>query len=156
MILPGTGRGTAEGGGGGARQLLRPEVAAARKLRREMSLPEVLLWERLRGGRTGMKFRRQHPIGPYVADFYCAAAKLAIEIDGEVHDRSGQIEHDGKRDAFIEENGYQVLRVSAADVMNATDAVVSMIVARVTEVVGAEAPLHRFAVPLPASGEDVR
>lgn len=154
MILPETGRGTAKGGGGGGRQLLRPEVVTARKLRRAMSLPEVLLWEQLRGGKVGAKFRRQHPLGPYVADFYCASARLAIEIDGEAHDRAGQAERDQGRDAFLEENGYQVLRVSAADVMKAPQMVVSGIVARLQELSRVVAPLHRFAVPLPASGED--
>jgi very-short-patch-repair endonuclease len=119
-----------------------------------MSLPEVLLWERLRGGKTGAKFRRQHPIGPYVADFYCAAAKLTVEIDGEAHDRGGRIERDRERDAFLKENGYQVLRIAAADVMKAPDAAVAMIVTRIAEVARAAAPLHRYAVPLPASGED--
>ena len=132
--------------------MLRPEVATARKLPRTMSLPEVLLWEHLRGGKAGVKFRRQHPIGPYVADFYCPAAKLAIEIDGEAHDRSGRIEMDPKRDAFLNENGYQVLRVSAVEVMKSPDAVASMIAV----VALAAAPLHRSAVPLPASGEDLR
>ena len=151
MILPGTGRGTGEAGGGGGRQLLWPEVAAARKLRRSMSLPEVILWKYLRGGRagSGVRFRRQHPVGPYIADFYCPAAKLVVEIDGEAHDRGDGPEHDQKRDAFLNENGYQVLRVSAAEVMNAPNEVAAAIVARVT------APLHRFAVPLPACGEDL-
>nr|WP_238147294.1 endonuclease domain-containing protein [Rhizorhabdus dicambivorans] len=117
-----------------------------------MSLPEVMLWECLRGGRAGAgaKFRRQHPIGPYIVDFYCSAAKSVIEVDGEAHDRGGKPEHDRQRDAFLKENGYQVLRVSAAEVMKAPDEVASAIVARVA------APLHRYAVPLPASGEDVR
>lgn len=147
MILPGTGTGTSEAGGGRARQLLRPEVAAARKLRRTMSLPEVLLWERLRGGKAGAKLRRQHPIGPYVADFYCSAIKLVIEVDGEAHDRRARNDQDQRRAAFLEENGYQVLRASAADVVKAPDAAVSMIVVRLAEVA-------RAAAPLPASGED--
>jgi hypothetical protein len=63
----------------------------ARKLRRDMSLPEVILWEHLRrGGLSGMHFRRQHPAGPYVLDFYCAASRLAIEVDGAAHDLPGQ------------------------------------------------------------------
>ncbi|MFC6625009.1 endonuclease domain-containing protein [Sphingomonas yabuuchiae] len=70
MILPGTGRGTGEAGGGGVRQMPRPEVALARKLRRTMTLLEVMLWQHLRGSPDGMRFRRQHPIGCYVADFF--------------------------------------------------------------------------------------
>jgi very-short-patch-repair endonuclease len=55
----------------------------AKRLRRDLSLPEVLLWECLRGGRLqGLRFRRQHPVGPYVLDFYHAQGKLAVEVDG--------------------------------------------------------------------------
>ena len=61
-------------------------VKLARKLRSEMSLPEVLLWRELRLRPGGYKFRRQHPAGPYVLDFYCAALGLAIEVDGMAHD----------------------------------------------------------------------
>ncbi|KKC24420.1 hypothetical protein WP12_19440 [Sphingomonas sp. SRS2] len=121
-----------------------------------MSLPEVMLWQQLRGGKAGAKFRRQHPLGSYIADFYCAAARLAIEIDGEAHDRAGQVERDQGRDAFLKENGYQVLRVSAADVMKAPEMVLAGIVARLEELVRVGGALHRSAVPLPASGEDFR
>jgi very-short-patch-repair endonuclease len=55
----------------------------ARELRRQMSLPEIVLWQALRKARLGgLRFRRQHPIGPYIVDFYCPAARLAIEVDG--------------------------------------------------------------------------
>src|SRR5687768_5663341 len=88
MILPETGRGTAaEGRGGGDGSLRKPEVYAARKLRRSMSLPEVLLRQELRGARIGTRVRRQHPLGAYVVDFYLAAARLVIEVDGERHNR---------------------------------------------------------------------
>ncbi|MDZ4308027.1 endonuclease domain-containing protein, partial [Allopontixanthobacter sp.] len=60
-------------------------VKRARKLRSEMSLPEVLLWREMRKRPTGLKFRRQHPAGIYILDFFCAKAKLAIEIDGFAH-----------------------------------------------------------------------
>ena len=136
------------------RQSPRPEVAAARKLRRTMSLPEVLLWGLLRGGKTGLRFRRQHPIGPYIADFYCPAARLVIEVDGQAHDRALQADHDRRRNAFMEENGYTVLRISAGDAMKAPEEVISLIRSRMVEVSQAADPLHRCAVPLPASGED--
>jgi very-short-patch-repair endonuclease len=61
-------------------------VAKARKLRREMSLPEVLLWRVLRARPQGIKFRRQHASGPYILDFYCSDARLAVEIDGHAHE----------------------------------------------------------------------
>jgi len=58
----------------------------ARQLRQQMSLPETLLWNLLRKAPDGVIFRRQHPVGPYVVDFYCAKAKVCFEIDGIVHD----------------------------------------------------------------------
>ena len=60
-------------------------VAKARALRRVMSPPEARLWQVLRTRPEGLKFRRQHPVGPFVLDFYCADARLGIEVDGEVH-----------------------------------------------------------------------
>jgi H+-translocating NAD(P) transhydrogenase subunit alpha len=97
--------------------MLRPEVSTARKLRREMSLPEVLLWRALRGEKTGIKFRRQHPVGPYVVDFYCRATSLIVELDGEAHERGDRPQRDVLRDRFLKENGYRVTRVNAAEVL---------------------------------------
>jgi very-short-patch-repair endonuclease len=73
----------------------------ARKLRREMNLPEVLLWDSLRKhGTAGLRFRRQHPPGCYILGFYCPAARLAVEVDGAHHDDSGQIlPHNGEEQA---------------------------------------------------------
>ncbi|HLY47429.1 MAG TPA: endonuclease domain-containing protein [Stellaceae bacterium] len=90
----------------------------ARELRRAMSLPEVVLWQLLRKGRlTRLRFRRQHPIGPYILDFYCPSARLAIEVDGFAHDTAMQVRHDERRDAFLAEHGITVLRVTASDVL---------------------------------------
>ena len=58
-------------------------VRRARNLRRAMTLPEILLWQALRKGSDGLKFRRQHPTGPFILDFFCGDGRLAIEIDGE-------------------------------------------------------------------------
>jgi very-short-patch-repair endonuclease len=94
----------------------------ARELRRALSPPEVLLWVRLRAVRGGgPSFRRQHPIGPYIADFYCAAAKLVVEIDGAGHAEEGQIAHDERRDAYMAAQGYRILRVPAGEVMGDPD-----------------------------------
>ena len=137
----------AQRGGGGVPQMRRPETETARKLRREMSLPEVLLWQRLRGGQAGAKFRRQHTIGPYIADFYCAAARLVVEVDGEIH--AGRTAKDGDRDRFLQENGYEVLRVNAADVLKNIDAAAEAIASL------AARPLHHPADgPPPRAGED--
>ncbi|WP_420142483.1 endonuclease domain-containing protein [Sphingomonas sp.] len=121
----------------------------ARKLRKDMSLPEVLLWQRLRGAQAGAKFRRQHPIGPYVVDFYCGAARLVVEVDGATHDHRQTA--DRFRDAFLRENGFEIMRVSAAEVLSDAD--------RVADSIGAAAanPLHRPADgPPPRAGEDAR
>src|SRR5689334_16373959 len=72
-------------GGAMPRKKLGRDVVKARELRRHMSLPETLLWRLLRRAPNGVAFRRQHPIGPYVLDFYCPSAKLAIEVDGAAH-----------------------------------------------------------------------
>src|SRR3546814_8709223 len=77
--------------GGGAPSVItgpRDTLKRARKLRSEMSLPERMLWRLLRGRPDGFKFRRQHPAGIYILDFYCPAVRLAIEVDGRTQDRT--------------------------------------------------------------------
>jgi very-short-patch-repair endonuclease len=74
----------------------------AKALRRTMSLPEVLLWKAIRVGAVErLRFRRQHPIGPYVLDFYCEAAKLAVEVDGASHGAGDRPARDARRDAWL-------------------------------------------------------
>jgi very-short-patch-repair endonuclease len=99
----------------------------ARQQRRNMSPAEVRLWNRLRRSPCG-GFRRQHPVGPYSADFYCPAAKLVIEVDGMIHDFADQAEHDEKRNAYIRELGLQIVRIPASDVMRDADAVAGALV----------------------------
>ena len=90
----------------------------ARQLRRAMSLPEVVLWQRVRKGRlAGLRVRRQHPIGPYILDFYCPAARLALEVDGLAHDGPGRLRHDRHRDAWLAHRRVKVLHIQAADVL---------------------------------------
>jgi very-short-patch-repair endonuclease len=86
----------------------------ARRLRRDMSLPEVVLWQALRRLQVGLHFRRQHPIGPYILDFYCAAAKLAVEVDGPAHD--GRQMQDERRTNWLATEGIRVLRFTTEDV----------------------------------------
>ena len=101
----------------------RETVARARALRREMTLPEVVLWQRLRrGGLDGRRFRRQHAIGPYVLDFYCSEARLAIEVDGSAHDGPDRAVRDARRSAWLSERGIAVLRLLAADVLRGEEA----------------------------------
>lgn len=93
-----------------------------------MSLPGVLLWQRLRTEPHGLKFRRQHPVLTYVLDFYCARARLAVEIDGEAHDRGDQPVRDGERDAALVAHSLTVLRIPARDVLIDADTAAEAIV----------------------------
>jgi very-short-patch-repair endonuclease len=91
----------------------------ARRLRREMSLPEVILWRHLRGHHlAGLRFRRQHPIGPYILDFYCAEVSLCVEVDGYTHDNSAAVAHDEERTRWLDQQGIRVHRVLASDVLD--------------------------------------
>jgi very-short-patch-repair endonuclease len=93
-----------------------------------MSKPEVMLWQYLRADPQGIRFRRQHPIGGFVLDFYCAKARLAIEVDGIVHDMGDQPEFDVKRTAWLEEQGVEVMRIPAVDALRDPAAVADAIV----------------------------
>jgi very-short-patch-repair endonuclease len=97
-------------------------IDRARKLRKDASFPERLLWSRLRGGRLcGLKFRRQHPVGPFVADFFCHDAMLVVELDGMSH--VGQADYDERRSEFLRQEGLRVLRVSNDDVLKDMESV---------------------------------
>ena len=94
---------------------------AARRLRRRMSLPEVLLWKVLRGSGIGLHFRKQHPFGPCVLDFYCDAAKLAVEVDDYAHGTEDQPERDARRDAWLAAKGVRTFRIAAREVLRSPD-----------------------------------
>jgi very-short-patch-repair endonuclease len=90
----------------------------ARKLRKDSTYPERKLWHALRDRRLcGLKFRRQHAIGPYYADFYCHAAKLIVEVDGDSHDDT-RFEYDMQRQRYFQDLGYRVFRVTNDDVLD--------------------------------------
>jgi very-short-patch-repair endonuclease len=111
-----------------ARATTSQTVRNAKVLRRDMSLPEVMLWRVLRTKPEGIKFRRQHPLGPYVLDFYCATAKLAIEIDGIAHDMGDRPERDEQRDMYLESKGLRMVRIPASEVLNEVGEVADMII----------------------------
>ncbi|QTC91250.1 endonuclease domain-containing protein [Brevundimonas goettingensis] len=93
-------------------------------LRRSLTPPEARLWICLKnGGLAGLKFRRQRPEGPYILDFYCVAAKLAVEVDGAVHDQPDQIEHDRRRTAWLARQGIEVIRFQALSIRDNLDGV---------------------------------
>ena len=99
------------------RKSIPRNIAKARSLRTEMSLPEVLLWQLLRKQPDGVKFRRQHPVGDFVLDFYCAEAKVCIEVDGIAHNLGDNPLRDEQRDGWLNEQGIEVLRIPATDVL---------------------------------------
>jgi very-short-patch-repair endonuclease len=99
----------------------------ARQLRRDQTDAEHRLWARLRDRQLGgAKFRRQHPIGPFVADFCCPQGKLIVELDGGQH--AEDVAADEKRSRFLEAQGYRVLRFWNHDVLQNTEAVLERIV----------------------------
>ncbi|MGS1015636.1 endonuclease domain-containing protein [Allosphingosinicella humi] len=115
-----------------------------------MSPPETLLWQQLRRKPGGLKFRRQHPIEPYVVDFFCRETGSVVEIDGWAHDTMIGAARDEKRDALLRESGFAVLRIPADETMRHAGAVTAGILTR------AGSPLHHAAHgPPPRSGEDI-
>ncbi|MDE8654013.1 endonuclease domain-containing protein [Novosphingobium album (ex Liu et al. 2023)] len=118
-------------------------IDRARKLRRAMSLPEGLLWRELRQRPHGLKFRRQHPSGAYVLDFYCSDARLAIEVDGAAHDFGDRPLRDEVRDAWFARAGIATLRIPAKAVLDDLERVLALILAEAA----ARLPLHHPAAP---------
>ncbi|MGA9350824.1 MAG: endonuclease domain-containing protein [Anaerolineae bacterium] len=101
------------------------------ELRQQMTPAEKLLWSRLRNRQLGgLKFRRQHPLGPFVADFYCAERRLVVEIDGDIHDL--QPDRDAARTEQFEQYGYRVIRFHNEQVLTSIEGVLSAIEAACT------------------------
>ena len=114
----------------------------ARRLRAEPTWTEAKLWEQLR--RLPIRIRRQAPIGPYVVDFACLRARLVIEVDGGVHDRTDVALRDLERDAWLNAQGYRVLRIDSRRIPQELDSVVAEVVRAI-----------RQTTPLPLEGEGV-
>ena len=94
-----------------------------------MSLPEVLLWLELRKRPSGLRFRKQHPAGESILDFFCPRWNFAIEVDGEAHARGNRPERDAARDAWLHSQGVRVLRIPAAEVLGNMEGVIRHITA---------------------------
>ena len=100
----------------------------ARFMRKHPTPAEAILWARLRKRQVkGFQFRRQHPIVRFIVDFYCAEAKLVIEVDGSIHNQPGHDEYDAERQNFLEALGLRVLRFSNTQVVTKTDVVLDAI-----------------------------
>jgi very-short-patch-repair endonuclease len=105
---------------------------AAKDLRKKMTPAEKLFWERVRNRRlNGMKFRRQHPLEGYIADFYCLSERFVIEVDGDIH--KYQIDQDAERTQALEAHGYRVVRFRNQDIENDLEGVIQTIVDTVAQ-----------------------
>src|SRR5258707_208836 len=103
--------------------------ALAKQLRRRMTDAEVILWSRLRRDAVfGNRFRRQHPIGRYIADFACARERLVVEVDGGTHFTPAEVAYDLKRDSYLNKRGWHVLRVTNQDIYKNLESVLESIV----------------------------
>jgi very-short-patch-repair endonuclease len=111
-----------------ARQLEALTTTFARRRRRSMTNAEVILWSHLRRNQfAGLRFRRQRPIGPYVADFVCAKRRLVIEVDGETHHTPEQLLHDIRRREYFETRGWREMRIANREVYDELDNVLEAI-----------------------------
>ena len=125
-------------------------VHRARALRKDLSPAELRLWLALKDRPGDLKFRKQHPAGELSLDFYCAAAKLCIEVDGEAHNRGDQPEFDPKRDAWLRLHGVETLRIPAVEIFRNLEGAVTHII----ETARLRLPLHQPAAgPPPRAGE---
>ena len=128
----------------------RLTVERARDLRRRLTLPEVLLWQALRGRKLGgARFRRQHPVGPYILDFYCEAARLAVEVDGDCHNDPDRMAHDARRTEWLARSGIGVHRIPAREVLGNLEEVLLAIRRR-----ACDPPPPPLRGPPPPMGED--
>jgi very-short-patch-repair endonuclease len=120
----------------------RELVGYARRLRKNMTKAEIILWSRLKSRNIdGFKFRRQQPLFNYIVDFYCHDLKMIIEVDGEIHSFKQAIDYDSKRDNIFKINGFKVLRLSNAEV--------------ITELNSAINKIHRFIAECVSKNDDV-
>ena len=116
----------------GGRQTADLKVQA-RRLRAGATPAETRFWSELRGERLGgFRFRRQHQIGPYIADFVCVSARLVVELLGSVHDSPEAVRKDAKRTAFLNEAGYKVLELANELVLNNIPEARSLVLAALT------------------------
>jgi very-short-patch-repair endonuclease len=126
----------------------------ARNLRQNATEAERIIWNELRANRMkGASFRRQTPIGPYIADFVCHSAHLIVELDGGQHFEENNMKRDARRDAFLESKGFCVLRFNNHDVMANRQGVLETIAAALDASPSPTLPRKRGRERLPAAGE---
>ena len=102
-----------------------------RQLRSNMTGPETRLWSRLRARQLqGLKFRRQHGIGPYIVDFYCPERSLVIEVDGDSHADADQVVKDRQREQYLQSLGLRIIRYINDDILKNLDGVLENLAER--------------------------
>jgi very-short-patch-repair endonuclease len=140
---PFTGEGDHEVVEGGMRERETRSRRFAKSLRRRMTDAETILWSRLRRGQlNGWKFRRQHPVGPYIADFACVEGKLIVEVDGATHSSEREVAYDAKRSTYLTSRDFSIRRVWNTDIYENLDGVMDGI--------------HAALAPLGPSGHSPR
>lgn len=100
-----------------------------RELRKNQTKAEKILWSELRNGKLGVKFKRQHSIGGYIADFYCQKYKLIVELDGKIHEQPENAKNDQVRDRHFKELEYKILRFKNDEIESNIKKVLGKIIA---------------------------
>jgi cyclase len=113
---------------------IKPIFARAEVLRKNPTHEEILLWQFLRGNQLGIRFKRQHPVWLYIADFYCHELKLIIEVDGSVHNVKEVMENDIKREEDIKSFGIKLIRFKNDEIRNEIENVIEKIKAVINEI----------------------
>jgi very-short-patch-repair endonuclease len=129
------------------------KTARARRLRRDSTDVEMRLWQKVRNKQLGADFRRQHPTGPYVLDFYCPALRLAIELDGGQHANANVSQRDTIRTVWLADRDVTLLRYWNSDVTQNLPGVLEDIAAKIAELQSAKVtPTRRWRADLPLAG----
>ena len=114
----------------------------AEALRKNMTVAEKIIWERLCKNQLAVRIRRQHPIWKYIADYYCHELKFVIEIDGGIHLLKENKEYDIGREITLNEFGIEIIRFTNEQVINETDRVIKVIADKITELKKNKSPLE--------------
>lgn len=129
-------------------------IRIAKALRKTLSKPEVYLWQRLRGRAGEERWRKQHPCGPYVLDFFNVEARLCVEIDGFAHDLGDRPRRDEERDRWLAREGIKVVRIAAADLLKVPDEVAQSVLDLAASHRASRGPSVTLRAPPPRAGEE--
>ena len=126
----------------------RPELTVRRReLRSSLTVAEARLWSCLQRRQFGWKFRRQHSVGPFIIDFYCPSARLAIELDGAAHDSDSAGRYDERRSQYLRRHGIVVVRFMNEDVLKNLEGVLAAIQKCLSDAQGLESRVENHTTP---------